>query len=129
MHAEIKDGFVRLAKERETLIKVLNDQEDIGTKRLEFWPLFNTACVIAENYHSDVRKKLKLEMALGYLENAKTEMEKYGVFQEDFLKVENALRVIINTIGKVVMSKYKARVSEVRDSAAELGVSFSPSPD
>jgi len=123
MHAEIKDGFDSLAKERAQLIKVLNDKGEIGTKRLESWLLFNTTCVIAEGYASNDRKKLKLEMAAGYLEKAKSEMEQYGIQHKDCLNIENALTAVIKTISKLTIGKYKSTVSEVRDGAVGSVVS------
>lgn len=127
MHAEIMDGFDNLAKERAQLIKILSDKNDKGTSRLEFWPLFNTRCVIAKSQSSDVRKKLNLEMAVDLLNKAKNEMEIYGFGQDDFLKVENALTLVINTlINKLATGKYKSSVSEMRNGPESSVVSPSP---
>lgn len=122
MDAKIKDGFTALAKERETLTKLLNDKGDIGTKRLKWWPLFNTTCVIAATYSTDKRKKLKLEIASGYLNDAKSEMEQYGIGHFDFLNLEKALKAVMNTINKLTIEKYKSSVSEVREEVIGSGV-------
>jgi len=116
MHAEIKEGFASLARERKRLTNVLLDEiGDIGTKRLKSWPLFNTTCVIAEAYRSDVRKKLKLEMASDYLMDAKREVKEYNISQDNFLKVETALQSVIKTIGQLVIGDYKSSVLNMGD--------------
>ena len=98
MHAEIEEGFARLAEERKKITQRLNEIGDIGTTRLKCWPLFNTSCVIAEAYQSDVRKHLKLKIAVDYLNDAKNEMKEYNIPQDDFYKLEIALKDVINAI-------------------------------
>ncbi len=102
MDSSIADGFERLAEERKSITQRLKEIGDIGTMQLKSWPLFNTSCVIAEAYRSDVRKKLKLEIAVGFLNNAKDEMKDYNISQDDFCKVETALKALINAIDQSV---------------------------
>ena len=95
MDSSIADGFERLAEERKNITQRLKEIGDIGT-------MFNTSCVIAEAYRSDVRKKLKLQIAVGFLNNAKDEMKDYNISQDDFCKVETALKALINAIDQSV---------------------------
>ena len=124
MHTKIKDGYNNLAIEREKLTKVQREKGDIGTERLKSWPLFNAACVIAESYQSDVRKKLKLEIAVGHLNDAKSEMSQYGIRSDNFLTIEKSLKLIIDTIGELVVATYKVKMSALRED--EIGYEAIP---
>ena len=114
MHTDIKQCFEHLTKEREKLTQRLNDKKDVGTQRLKNWLLFNTNCVIAENYDSDVRKKLKLNIAINFLNEAKDEMKQYGIGHDEFKPIEQAMKKVIDTINKLVSVQYKSTVSGMK---------------
>ncbi len=113
---DIKDGFNNLTKERKKLTVVLHEKIDVGSRCLKFWNLFVAECTIAESYQSDDRKELKLKLATRHLDVAKNDVLPYGVNNNAFLMVEEALKSVINSITKLNASaeKYKEHSLNIR---------------
>ncbi len=124
MDPAIKKEFGKLEEQRDKLTKFLNDKGDVEAKRLKSWPLFNTSCVIAENYDSDKRRKLKLEIAVGFLTEAKEELKKFGIQSNAFHDLEKAIQSIIDKIDNMTsVQKYKSLVNEMKGETQDSGVS------